>query len=586
MAVANYVLSDAAVLEARHDTPEEMSERTSELCESDKCNVVVAEECLRYINSVFQFDAVRTASPYVPLGIAAVGKITQYSEARSACPSVKRGPILSISLEFGATVAAKIRSRILYSFRVYAAIYGYTVADERQGAVRFVYGGLAHQDGAFYIPALYREGAAPSGFTKHIVAGESFYLRFGIDQTSGRPDWLGELFLWLSSELEAGIPERDDVGRIPFSATVFSRQGLSPRKPYASLLMMWLEAERRGAPHKPLVAPPSPVADCKHMVICSHDVDYHYTTRQSAFIRLIKNLGIAIRVYQSWPYFTENLRMLLQLLAGRRIGEYIPALIRAGEVGGFRSTLFVVSRRAHRRDPDYELEQIAPLLKLANEQGFSLGLHGSYRSVLQDKSLRQELQRLKDCTGCPVTSGRQHWLRFADVPGLFAEVEEARLIADSSMGFSDMVGFRNGASFAFPPYDFAREAAHSFLEIPLVLMDGNIEAASRTLGIPAEDLVNEVLVASRSTGWGGVAVLWHNPMEPLSVPSEINRLFWNSVKKKAQLAEKWMAVDDFFGMVLPRYRQAGLLKDVSIPADNELRPGLGLPCEAKVVSAK
>jgi len=57
----------------------------------------------------------------------------------------------------------------------------------------------------------------------------------------------------------------------------------------------------------------------------------------------------------------------------------------------------------------------------------------------------------------------------------------AGLAYDSSLGFAETCGFRNGANFAFPPYDFEREGPCSFLEIPLAIMDGSLQLSSRSL---------------------------------------------------------------------------------------------------------
>jgi hypothetical protein len=443
------------------------------------------------------------------------------------------------------------------------------VETDSANAVRCFYGRAAVSGHAqfFHIPAQYHEapGNRVSAFTKHRYADQDFPLSFGIDAVSSRPDWLGELFVWLSCGYEAPIVARDRIGRIPYSETVFSRHGLSARKPYASLLMAWMEnVLRHGNGPEALPKAPCPLSDSEHLVVCSHDIDFYFTNRASTLIRLIKNLGIAVRVYRNWSYFVDNLRMIRQALGAKRVGSYLPPFVEAAASHNFHSTLFVVSRRGHRRDPNYRLDQIVPSLRDASKKGFSIGLHGSYRSIVEDGTLQQEAHSLAESLGQKPASNRQHWLRFSRCDELFAEVSKAGLLADSTLGFPDMVGFRNGASFAFPPYDFEREAPHSFLEIPLALMDGSLEAASRDLGVPPDRLAAEVLEESRKYGWGGIAVLWHNPIEPISVPAEINDVFWRCVAKQAEFREKWMSLDEFLSASIHRYQQAGLLQEVRI----------------------
>jgi hypothetical protein len=108
------------------------------------------------------------------------------------------------------------------------------------------------------------------------------------------------------------------------------------------------------------------------------------------------------------------------------------------------------------------------------------------------------------------------------------------------------------------------ERPHRFLEIPLVIMDGSLEAASRNLGEDPQQMAEEVLRESRDLGWGGISVLWHNPMESLSVPSQINRVFWNCAKQQRKFREQWMSSDQFLAGSLPRFQAAGLLEGVRI----------------------
>lgn len=487
-----------------------------------------------------------------------------------------RVPILPISLHFGADVPRRFQFRASYAFRVYAAIYGHSVVENGSAAaVRCFYSlspPVEKDARLFHIPALYEDEPRLNGnsvLAKYAYAGQDFHLSFGIDAFTGRPDWLGELFLWLSSGYEADIHARDDIGRIPFSETAFCRQRISALKPHASLLMAWLENTLlHGNSMEALPKAPSPVSGAEHLVVCSHDIDFYFTTKRSALVRLIKNLGIAAFTHPNSSHFLETLRLIPQVLAGRRVGQYLPALIQANMCQEVGSTFFAVARQGHRRDPNYRLEQIAPCLRDVSKNGFSFGLHGSYRSIIEDRSLAQEAGRLTQNLGQRPLAGRQHWLRFGSHQDLFAEVAQAGLLADSTLGFPDAVGFRNGASFAFPPYDFKSETPYPFLEIPLVLMDGSLETASRQHPVgqsaSAAQLADDVLEASRARGWGGIAVLWHNPLEPLSVSSEINDVYWRCVSRQKRFPEKWISVDQFLAASLPRYQQAGLLTGVRL----------------------
>jgi hypothetical protein len=476
-----------------------------------------------------------------------------------------------VCLKFGGEILELVRSRISYALRVFAAIYNYRVMETAADgeAICIEYGEKPPQESRstrFYIPARYRPRtceAAAGQLVKHRYANEDLYLSHGVDLSTGRPDWLGEIFEWLSSSHELGIQPRDSVGRIPYGEMIFSKQGISPSKPYASLLMAWMEnALRNGSRAEAFAKAPSPIAGAEHLVVCSHDIDFYHVDRISTLVRLAKNLGIALQNTRNLSFFLSNSNLLARMVRGRRVGDYLPAMLERIRKREFQSTLFVVPRQGHPRDPNYKLRQLLPYLSEVSEKGFSVDLHGSYTSVIEGDTLNAESLALERAIGRKPLGSRQHWLRFDQHEKLFRAVQQTELVFDSTLGFSDMVGFRNGASFAFPPYDFKNEKPYRFLEIPLALMDVNLEAASRALGEDPQALAAEILSESRRWGWGGISVLWHNPMEPLHVPEEINEVFWNCAPEKGETAEKWTSAEQFVTQCLSRYQNAGLLEGV------------------------
>ena len=486
-------------------------------------------------------------------------------------------PAPPIRLLFDDGIPNATRSRMAYAFRVFAAIYNYRVVDQdaNQETRNFIYGNTpATRDGSrtVRIPARYAPRSAndpiPS-LSKVRYADEDFCLFHGLDPVTEQPDWLGEIFEWLSSGHEKNISLRDSVGRIPDSEMIFSRAGLLPWKAQAALHMAWLEYfVRNGVSGEALPKAPSPISEAEHLVVCSHDVDFYFTNRRSALQRLLKNLGISWLNYRSWAYFYSNSGMILKLIAGVRVGDYLPPLLARMEQHGSRSTLFVVPVHGHRRDPNYALIELAPQVKEAAKRGFSVEIHGSYSSIIENHTLNPEAQALQQVTGKKALGSRQHWLRFDDQENLFQAIEEAGLLFDSSLGFSNTVGFRNGACFAFPPYDFKKEKPHNFLEIPLAIMDGSLVELSRATGEAPQTLAERVLNESRERGWGGISILWHNPIEALSVPQEINQVFWKCAEDQRRFREKWVSTDEFLSMCVSRYQNAGLLKNVKIGMDS------------------
>jgi len=481
-------------------------------------------------------------------------------------------PQRTISLGFDKCVEEITRRRITYALRVFASVFGYEFVSDARADIHCLYSLLPienYSGSIVHVPARYRpreKAEKPSKLERTECAGESIPLLFGLNDT-GRPDWLGEIFEWISGSLESACEERDAVGRIPFSETVFEKHKLSPLKPFAGILMAWLQSEFEGYTRpKCLPKAPSPSSEFEHAVICSHDIDFHYAHSSSAWRRVGKNIVYSVVGYNSPSFFWSSVKMTGKLILGKPIGDYIPHMVNAIEAQGFRSTLFAVADGDHRRDPEYRLAEIAPHLRHAAAKGFGVALHASYESLGREWTLRNESRKLGSVVGHRPAGSRQHWLRFHAQDSLNRELQRSGLAYDSSIGFAEMCGFRNGANFAYPPYDFEAERAFDFLEIPLVIMDGSLPEASRTLRMKPQEIADRILEESRRLGWGGVSVLWHNPMEAVQVPENINRVFWKSSERNGKHGERWMSAEQFLHASLPRYQAAGLLREVCLDA--------------------
>jgi hypothetical protein len=469
-----------------------------------------------------------------------------------------------IRLSFQQHVPQRVRARMLYAFRVFAAIYGHEVV-EAEGEV-WVYGNEPDPKAALYIPARYqlreRSTSTPTP-VRHSFRGEDLYLFYGLDGGSGKPDWLGEIFEWLSCSDEYNLDARDSIGRISEAASIFARHAVPPARPYASLIMAWLECFIRGEQQQEqLPQAPSPVPNVRHIIIPSHDIDYYFAGRRKAAVRILKNAAIAATLHHSRPFFQDSLNLFAAWRKGRQIGDFFPELLLRSKANDFRSSLFVITRQDHRRDANYRLQPLGESLRTMRDSGFEVALHGSYESVVENCDLGSEASELGSEMGERTLGSRQHWLRFDKPEKLFDCIERAGLQYDSSWGWSDNIGFRNGAAFAYPPYNFEREAPYNFLSIPLVVMDC---ALQRLHGVDRElpqQATEKILQESRRFGWGGISVLWHNPIEPLSVCSEVNQVFWEMVGRKERHGERWIPARDFIRQTISRYQGAGLLMEL------------------------
>ncbi len=448
-----------------------------------------------------------------------------------------------------------------YAFRVFCAVWGYRVAssDAAGPLLRIGYGRNGGGGVSLSLPAGYRfrpvdqPAAAPGWLGDGQQRMPCFH--FAAD---GQPDWLGEIFEWLSGADEQACVERDAVGRVPLSATLHGRYGLEPLVPYAARAMQRLNDQLRGTLGDAWLARPARPwqgADACRMA-ATHDVDFLPVSRRDAARRWFKNLAISL------VHFRDP-RLALGILAAglrgavgiRPVLDCLPAMLRREQAAGIKSTCNILCHRNHRRDANYVVEdqRVADYLHLLSRQGCELGVHGSYTSLDVPGGLAAEYRRLESM-GFNPAGGRQHWLRYADAR-LFDELQAAGACYDTTVGYAMAAGFRAGACFPYPPYDFKNEAPYRLLELPLVLMDVTLYGESRRRA-SWRQRGEQVLKAVRDHGWGGVSILWHDTVfHGGQIPQPIGDLYWEL--KAAN--ERWTSALELVETVWPRYADAGLL---------------------------
>ena len=109
-------------------------------------------------------------------------------------------------------------------------------------------------------------------------------------------------------------------------------------------------------------------------------------------------------------------------------------------------------------------------IHVAKGRGYKIGLHPSYDTISNASMMRQERFQLCHVSSEDILDSRQHFLRF-DIQNTGKILDELGIKTDSSLGYRDRIGFRCGTGFPYHLYDFDRECAFKFVEIPLIVMD-------------------------------------------------------------------------------------------------------------------
>lgn len=167
----------------------------------------------------------------------------------------------------------------------------------------------------------------------------------------------------------------------------------------------------------------------------------------------------------------------------------------------------------------YNIQDLENELGSIIDMNFEVGLHGGYYSYNSLKEMKKEKEILEKVLGNDVIGYRNHYLRFS-VPETWELLAKVGFKYDTTFGYSDMIGFRNGTCYPFKPFNLNRNRYVDILEIPLTIMDGAL-FASNSLNVAwkkAKSLIDTVEKCN-----GVLTLLWHNDI--------FNCLFRDSWKK-------------------------------------------------------
>jgi peptidoglycan/xylan/chitin deacetylase (PgdA/CDA1 family) len=188
---------------------------------------------------------------------------------------------------------------------------------------------------------------------------------------------------------------------------------------------------------------------------------------------------------------------------------------------GFHSTFFVLPEHLQQPTAHDHYYRYADAVRCAGEamtfaeatrriaqQGWEIGLHGSYASALDEEILRREKAALEAMLEQPVASVRQHFLRF-NIDVTPRAQAGAGFTADSTLGYSQTIGCRAGIAF---PFYWAE--APELLEAPLIIHDVGLLRNSRERGHLDQALARARALIEQTAEVGGVATLsWHTHPE-------------------------------------------------------------------------
>lgn len=310
-------------------------------------------------------------------------------------------------------------------------------------------------------------------------------------------DVLSSSFYFLSCWQEFRSSVSDEMGRFPAKASLlFDLDVLQiPIVNYYFDIIATAVGSLRG--EKPSIR--NFDHDSFHVCI-SHDIDRCYTGWKEDSLRQFVGGDY-------WP----ALQKVFQRIWKPDVWFNFDQMLRMEEELNIKASYFFLAQKKRvgkYKNADYNLssthmQSILKSLVLADHE---VGIHGSIGSAFDSSLLRKEIQHFSgDISGI-----RFHNLMFR-IPESFNIIEETGLAYDSSLGFAEKIGFRNGFCFPYQPYNFLEERTHNFIEFPLMLMDVTLIQSNYMSLSPSESLeLATELISEIKKFHGFFVLLWHN----------------------------------------------------------------------------
>ncbi|MGB8656586.1 MAG: polysaccharide deacetylase family protein [Candidatus Zixiibacteriota bacterium] len=267
--------------------------------------------------------------------------------------------------------------------------------------------------------------------------------------------------------------------------------------------------------------------DAKAFAIClTHDIDVLRLSTSTAVYEAARSLRRGRLLKSS--------RTLLNQLSKRSNSlwnfEKIMSLERKYEA---KSSFYFMALEKHEQDFNYRIEDLRNGLKNIIDNGWEVGLHGGYEAYNDLDKLKRGKKRLENVIEKQVAGYRSHYLRFR-VPMTWTLLRKAGFEYDTTFGYADCVGFRNGMCHPFKPFDLNTNQFVDILEIPLTIMDSTLSEYMR-LDLESAWEVTKWLIQTVEKRQGVLTILWHN-----TSMTDVMFEFYEEILKYCQKRNAWM----------------------------------------------
>lgn len=169
----------------------------------------------------------------------------------------------------------------------------------------------------------------------------------------------------------------------------------------------------------------------------------------------------------------------------------------------------------------YNIEELQEEINYIINEDYEIGLHTGYYSFDKQDEINREKKKIESIIGEKISGVRNHVLRFK-IPDSWELLAKAGFEYDTSYGYYDMIGFRNGMCHPFQPFNLNKNKKIEILEIPLNIQDMTFLMHMKTdVSDSWRHIKNLIDITEKFNGI--LTILWHN--WTFSLPTSYGGIF-------------------------------------------------------------
>jgi len=235
-------------------------------------------------------------------------------------------------------------------------------------------------------------------------------------------------------------------------------------------------------------------------VCLTHDIDVLYTSKEIKCVDALRHLrnGRCSNVVKS----------LVEMRSKKIPWWNFSDIMTLEERYGAKSSFFFRVDDPGDEEYGYNIVDCESIIGILSDGGWGIGLHGGHSTYIDPYEMKAKKQRLEKILNKTVIGYRNHYLRFR-IPDTWEYLFNSGFRYDTTLGYADCVGFRNGMCHPFKPYNLNTHREINIIEIPLTIMDSTLDQYMYLNPRMAWEITTR-LIDTVEQHHGILTLLWHN----------------------------------------------------------------------------